>query len=220
VPLRGHPSNTTLADVATTPDGRYVIAAGETLAILQRKPGSGTLRQLPGRRGCVGGTSRDCAPAYGRGCFLSQLVVSPDARSVSTVDSDDQLFTFSLNRSTGALAELPHRLRCVTNQGYGCSAFAIAISPKGGTVYATGDVLRSFARDRVNGALRELPASGCTGDPAAVRRLDFIGGCRPGRALDDPTGAAVSRDGRNVYVATRSAVAILSRNRGTGGVHQ
>ena len=72
--------------------------------------------------------------------------------------------------------------------------------------------------------MKELPpGAGCLGDPAVLQAPDTefeYRGCRQGRALDDPAGVAVSRDARNVYVASRKALAILSRNRATGALSQ
>src|SRR5262249_23288938 len=76
-----------------------------------------------------------------------------------------------------------------------------------------GNAVAVFARDRKTGVLARLPGlDGCVDDGGTS------GVCGPGKALIGPRGIAVSRDGRNVYVAATvsDAVAVFARDRDTG----
>src|SRR5262245_55947887 len=67
-----------------------------------------------------------------------------------------------------------------------------------------------------SGGLVQKPGTaGCVTEPAAA-------GCAPGRALQFAQGAAVSPDGKNVYVASSAAsgVAVFDRNPSTGALAQ
>ena len=97
---------------------------------------------------------------------------------------------------------------------------SVAISADGRYLYATsreGASLTSFHRNRVTGALRQLPpaASGCISDLP-------IPGCTAGRALKGPDVVVVSGDGKNVYVGAffGNAVASFSRNPTSGALTQ
>jgi DNA-binding beta-propeller fold protein YncE len=73
-----------------------------------------------------------------------------------------------------------------------------------------------FARDRRTGALAQLDGqAGCVALGAAE-------GCADGRALNAPDRAAVSPDGKSVYVASfhSGAVAVFARDRRTGALNQ
>jgi DNA-binding beta-propeller fold protein YncE len=67
----------------------------------------------------------------------------------------------------------------------------------------------AFARDRRTGALTQLP-----GTDACVSEDGAGGACADGVGLIVADSVAVSRDGRNVYVASEgNAVAVFARDR-------
>jgi DNA-binding beta-propeller fold protein YncE len=92
------------------------------------------------------------------------------------------------------------------------------VSPDGKNVYATsaaGSSLAIFRRNRVTGALTQLPGpSGCI---AAA-----IAGCASGLAMRNPESLAVSGDRKNVCVAAplSDAVDVFTRDPATGALTQ
>jgi 6-phosphogluconolactonase (cycloisomerase 2 family) len=93
----------------------------------------------------------------------------------------------------------------------------IAMSPDGRNIYAAASTSRAvatLARSRRDGTLRQLDGTaGCVSEPA-------IDGCADGRNLDVARAAAVSPDGRNVYVITEGGIAAFARDPGTGALRQ
>jgi DNA-binding beta-propeller fold protein YncE len=181
---------------------------------------TGRLAQPRGEDGCIHarGTNR-CA--RGRAVKSPEdIAISPDGRHVYVASyGSHAIASFSRDRRDGDLEQLSGRRGCVIlRRSRTCSTaraiarpVSLAISPDGANVYvaATGsDALAVFARNRRTGALRQLPgASGCLSQRPG-------GGCRVGRALNEPTSVAVSPDGAHVYVAGRrfpSGVAVLAR---------
>ena len=97
---------------------------------------------------------------------------------------------------------------------------SVALSPDGNNLYfpaTTAAAVAVFARDQVDGALRQLAGtSGC------ISESGTNGACAVGRALSGARSAAVSPDGTSVYVASyfSDAVAVFSRNPTTGTLTQ
>jgi DNA-binding beta-propeller fold protein YncE len=106
----------------------------------------------------------------------------------------------------GSLRQLPGVAGCISaSAAGGCTPAralravgAIALSPDGGTLYATtrSQAVAVLARDRATGGLAQ-PAGedGCANATGAD-------GCRGVAALTMPFAVAVSPDGRNVYVGS------------------
>ncbi len=210
--------------IAIPPDGRslYLTTTSPTGALEQftRDPVSGTITQLAGSDACLG-SAAPCAPLANlhtpRG-----LALSPDGRFVYVVAfSGDNVVVLARDAATSRLT----RVSCV-KQGAAtktCSAGArnldgatdVDMSADGRSVYVTayrGDSITALARDPVSGSLTH---TGCWAEGGT-------GGCERVRGLDGPYDLAVSRDGRNVYVAARvsGAVATFSRDGATGVLTQ
>jgi DNA-binding beta-propeller fold protein YncE len=206
--------------VVLSPDGRSAYAAGSdgvALAVMRRDPGSGALRQAAGRAGCVALHGRG---RCGRARALAGPIaatVSPDGRNVYVAASGSgAIATFARNRRSGTLRQLRGGRGCVAFDGReGCRRaralevpMAVAVSPDGRRLYVAAfgsGAVTVLARNRRTGALRQLPgARGCLG-PAAQ-------GCTPARGLGDAVDVTVSRDGRNLYVASEAAgIAVFRR---------
>jgi DNA-binding beta-propeller fold protein YncE len=132
---------------------------------------------------------------------------------------------------TGALTQLPGTDACVSEDGTGgaCAdgvglngANSVAASPDGRNVYVASflsSAVAVFARDDRTGALTQRP-----GTDACVSEDGSGGDCADGVGLAGANEVAVSRDGRNVYVASigsfTSTVAVFARDRRTGALTQ
>ena len=197
----------------------------------------GALEQLPGRLGCVAqgkASIKLCARGRalkdpGVGFGSRAIAISPDGRNVYVASSkSNAIAIFTRDRSTGALTQPKGKAGCAAAKGAEGCALAIgligpnsvAVSPDGRNVYATsrgGSSLVTFHRNRVTGALRELPpsASGCISGIAFPL-------CTPGRGLKDPDVVVISPDGKNVYIGAfaGSGVASFSRAAGSGALTQ
>lgn len=185
---------------------------------------AGRLKQLPGRRGCIHkkGVNR-CARARAISS-PEDIVISPDGRHAYVAAyGSHSVAVFARDRRTGELRQLPGKRGCVRHRSAGAGSCAagralanpssIAVSPDGRNVYVTAlgsSAVAVFGRDGRTGALRQLTgAKGCVSQRAG-------GGCVIGRALNEPTAAAVSADGKFVYVTGRrfpSGLAAFARGR-------
>ena len=197
---------------------------------------SGSLIQLPGRKGCLVDQSsrpRSCGTARalkGPGPFMGSraVVLSPDGRFVYVASSkSDAIAIFTRNRKTGTLTQAKGKAGCIsTKASSGCASAAgldgpnsLAMSPDGRNVYATArdsSSVTSFRRSSSTGALVQLsPKKGCISDAPLPR-------CTTGRALGGADVITVSPDGRNAYVGSffGNAVAIFNRNRSSGALTQ
>jgi hypothetical protein len=216
-------------DAAISPDGRtlYVVSSEPpAIATVRRDPVTGALRQLPGSAGCLGPPAEDCGPLPPFESVWSPEV-SPDGRHIYVPWSglagatDQGLMWLPRNRASGALGPMtapgcigargapPCRRAPVTGD-----VQLLALSRDGRHVYASldGGVLAGFRRTTSNGALKPLP------EPETCHFARGPRGCRR-RDNSDATALAVSPDGRTLYYAFESAIALLAR-RGDGGLDQ
>ena len=215
--------------VEVSRDGKSVYVSSivwNAVAVFARDRKTGALAQLDGADGCVA-DSGEFGCADGRALNGPRdVAVSPDGRNVyATFVGSNAVAVFARNSKTGALTQLKSEDGCVDNNGFeGCadgralsSAFAVAVSPDGKSVYvvsSSSDAVAVFARNRRTGALTQLKdEDGCIAN-------DGFEGCDDGRALNGPTGVVVSRDGKSVYVAAfeSDAVAVFARNLRTGAL--
>jgi fibronectin-binding autotransporter adhesin len=220
-----------------------------TLVVTAAAPGSGasppsrqpvtapgTLAQLPGSGGCLVDRSRSrpgCAPVRalaGPGPFIGSraVAIDPTGKNVYVASSrSNAIAIFRRDGHTGKLTQASGTGGCIAAGGAGGCARAlglvgpnsVAVSPDGRNVYATSlksDAVAVFARDRTTGALTQARhGRGCLSEATTS-------GCTTGRALDGPDVVIVSPDGKNVYVGSfvANAIVVLARNRSTGAVTQ
>jgi DNA-binding beta-propeller fold protein YncE len=214
---------------AISPDGRtlYVVSAEPPgIATVRRNPSTGALTQLPGSAGCLGPPTEDCGPPPPFE-FLASPEVSPDGRHVylpwSGEGANDQgVMWLPRNRASGVLGPMTAPGCIGARSGPPCRKALItgevqllALSRDGRHVYAGlhGGVLAAFDRTASSGTLKPLREP----DTCYFARNGPLG-CRP-RGRFDPTALLVSPDGRTLYYAFESAIALLARRR-DGGLDQ
>ena len=211
-------------EVTVTPDSRHVLVAGmRSNAVVVLRAGPSGLSQAEGAAGCIarGGGPEGC----GVGTALSgpvDLAVSPDGRFVYVASSvADAIAILRRDRATGVLTQNLGRRGCISQSGGGgrCmrgrgldEVWGISVSPDGRNLYAVSskvNTLSAMARDQVTGRLSQLPGRFA----CFIRAGGF--GCPDGRGLTVAVAVAVSRDGRNVYVASEDtylgSVAVFRR---------
>jgi DNA-binding beta-propeller fold protein YncE len=220
--------------IAISPDGRnvYVASGGSSaIAVFDRDPATGALRQPKGKAGCVAAVVAKAA-----GCGLAigligpnSVAVSPDGRNVyATSRGGASITTFHRNRKTGALVQLPPSAAgCISGLPIPTCAAGralkgpdvVVVSPDGKNVYVGdffGNAVVSFSRAAGSGALTQLPGpSGCIAEGGGE-------GCTAGVALGSIEGLAMSEGGSAVYAAAAvsNAVDVLSRSSSTGALSQ
>jgi DNA-binding beta-propeller fold protein YncE len=204
------------------------------LAVFARNRRTGAVRQLAGRLGCLGPSTRG-------GCTVGRalsgpesVVASPDGRNVY-VGSFGGLAVFARSPRSGALLQLRGTAGCLLAPAHrpGCShrgtrpqawPAVLAASADGRNVYALtvsgdGDALLVFRRNRTTGALTRLATrDGCIASPASSGPE-----CTAAPSFVGPSfcfSLAVSGDGRNVYLGSCGDLTVFSRNARTGGLTQ
>jgi DNA-binding beta-propeller fold protein YncE len=216
--------------VAVSPDGARVYVAARRfpsgIAILTRAR-DGSLTQAAGTAGCV--THRG-----GFGCASARAISSPEEVAVSP-DSRHVLVAGMRSNAVAVLASGPDGLSQAPGEA-GCIARTaaegcarahtlrgpvdLAIAPDGRYVYTASSVADGIAvlrRNRTTGALRQPGGrTGCLSQGSSGGR------CRPGRALDEVWGLAISPEGRNLYdVSSRvNMLGAVARDRETGRLTQ
>src|SRR5437763_3698443 len=187
--------------VLVSPDSRNLYTLGgiddrSALAVMRRDPRTGSVRQLPGRNGCLvaiwGGrqTFRNCAGAY-----LNKphaLAMTSDGRELVYLNPPGRHPVNAYTRSpkTGALSPAGC---CGTVRGVGCPS-DVATSPDGRNVYitsitCTGHGLAILVRDPATGRLTK-PA----GKAGCIQRIGADGCARAPTSSFSPEGVAVTAD--------------------------
>src|SRR6185503_2955735 len=116
---------------------------------------------------------------------------------------------------------------CVSEGGVGgCGvargldhALGIQVSADGRNAYVSGrgsDAIAVFSRNATTGALTQLSGQpGCQHD--ALTSVSGLQGCTDARGLDGAYSMTLSRDDRNVYVASRVSDAVTAFQRNDDG---
>jgi DNA-binding beta-propeller fold protein YncE len=166
--------------------------------------------------------------------------VSADGKNVYVVTGvpfdrgKGALTIFDRDPATGALIPKSGEKGCISTSviADGCaqgraldSAIAIAVSADGRSVYVVSERpsngVAIFDRDPVSGVLTQKGgAAGCILEPENGRR--GLEGCRKGRSFGEPTGIAISPDGKNVYMAASGydGIVVFDRDTRTGALTQ
>jgi 6-phosphogluconolactonase (cycloisomerase 2 family) len=223
---------------AMSPDDRqlYIASAfydSDSIVTLSRSAADGALTQPPGPAGCASQSGlRQCR--RGRGINNAAAVaVAPDGASVYVVSRDGSgtVARFARDGADGALRQPP--------DPRGCHSVALPIafcargralqggedavvSPDGRNLYVAGSDrgIASFARDRVTGALVQLPGRhGCVSRQTSTA-------CEPARGIvpSYEPRLATSLNGRTLYATSdlgrTGAIAVLRRDPSTGRLRE
>ena len=208
------------------------------LAMFTQGSVSGAIVQLTGTSGCISedGTGGECAD--GKALIGASSITTPDESSGHQVyvasPGSNAIAVFDRGNNndvlTGTLEQIPGINGCISEDGSGgeCAdgkalvgvSFVVA-SHDGRNIYAASpgsNAIAAFARERgVSGILTQLPGSkGCVNE-------DGSGGeCADGKSLSGASSVAISRDGKNVYVASSgsNAVAVFARSKSSGAIMQ
>jgi DNA-binding beta-propeller fold protein YncE len=218
--------------VAVSPNGRnvYVVSissGGGAIAIFDRDPSMGTLTQKAGLDACISDTGGACTDGVAL-ATADAVAVSPDSRQVYVAAlQGDAVAVFDRDPVDGELTQKAGTAGCVSEDGTGgaCAngvaldgATGVVVSPDGRNVYVASqlsDALVVFDRNAQTGELtQKAGVAGCVSE-------DGTGGaCADGTAMNQPSGLAVSADGRSVYFTSLSSVAVFDRDLATGELTQ
>jgi DNA-binding beta-propeller fold protein YncE len=231
--------------VMVSSDGRSVYVAspgGDDVARFNRNTTTGALSQPAGTAGCVSETGAGpCADGHALSSPVD-LTGSPDGKSVYVASTpSNAAVRLDRNTTTGALTEPSGTDGCISQTGAGgcvmapqlsqfgspilnpgfTSPSSVASSADGKSVYVASDSggVARLNRNTTTGAVTQpANAAGCILQDAASNGIP----CADAHGLRNPASAAVSPDGKNVYVASAGSdgVARLNRNTTTGALTQ
>ncbi len=180
--------------VVVSPDGDHVYATGfwdNSVAAFARQP-TGALTFVEVERDGVGGVE-GLANATG-------VAVSPDGAHLYVAgEGDHAVAVFARQAASGALDFVEAEVDGTGGVTALAGASAVAVSPEGATVYATGAYdsgLVAFIRDPISGALSLLE--------------EYLNGQGGVDGMNGPRGLAVSPDWQHVYVAAYGGDAVVS----------
>jgi DNA-binding beta-propeller fold protein YncE len=221
-------------DVVVSPDGKnvYVVDGNDNSVSEFARNSDGSLTPLPSPNNCVAQTSSttSCGHAVANGLnFPQSIAISPDGKNVYVGGQD--------SASVGAVAEFTRSangiltpLACIgENAGQAVTAstcgstghgldnpVAIEVSPNGNDVYVVDRTLSTVAWlvRSANGSLSQPGGAGNCLQEHGVNPLSHGADCNPESAngLSFPNSAAISPDGRNVYVGASSTIAEFAVN--------
>ncbi|MGE5272363.1 MAG: lactonase family protein [Verrucomicrobiota bacterium] len=188
-------------EVAVSPDGKNVyVLARDSIAVFRRGSGGG-LTQLPAAQGCLnldGSGGCTAVPQLENGL---DLAIGPDGRTLYVASYlPGSIALLRRDPDTGALAPL------TTLASPGLDGVAgLTVTPDGDGLYAVSpyqDAVLAFRR-KADGRLERLRgAAACVSD---VERTDA---CAHGQVLSRASAAAVSPDGRHLYVSSVEPIGI------------
>jgi DNA-binding beta-propeller fold protein YncE len=205
--------------ILVSPDGKQVYVAAEdsnSVLTFTRDTDTGILTQS----GCIMDSAPhgSCATAHGlQG--PGALALSPDGRTLYVAAyGSDAISVLGRSTTTGGLRWLGCESEPGTDYDTGKSVAdgcghtrpltgptGIALSPDGSRLYVTvASGLTALDRSPTNGT---LTMAGCL-TYRSYEDDDLSKVCQLATGLDDPSGVAVSRDGRNVYVTSWGSDAI------------
>jgi len=170
---------------------------------------------------CADGTALDGATG---------VTVSPDGSTVYVASETSRAVSvFPRDPATGAINQLPGTDGCVSDSGTGGACAdgvalvgprSVALSPDGTSFYfpaTTSAAVAVFSREQATGRLAQL-----AGTDGCVSETGTAGECADGVALEGARSAAVSADGKNIYVASffSDAAAVFTRDLTLGTITQ
>ena len=198
----------------------YVASSGSNaIAVFNRNPKTGKLRQPSGQAGCVAAREKNgCGEAWGVS-GPNSLALSPDGRFLYASSRNTSTVTiYKRDTDTGTLRQLAGSKGCIAGGGLpGCATAiglngpdVITVSPDGKNIYVgsfLGNAIAIFERNQENGQLTQATdGTGCLANAAAT-------GCTTVTGLLAPEGMAVSDDGGSVFVAAPGSNAVLAFTR-------
>src|ERR1700722_15394480 len=200
--------------VTVSPDGENVYVASfvnEAIAEFKRDPGTGELTQLTGKNNCISDTSAsECGTTNAIGLKEAiGVVASGKDVYVGAGGTSAEGDIAAFERGTeGALTQLPREAACIGATVSGCARSEhlegtedLVVSPDGNNVYGTSTANHSVVelKRTATGALEQLASPN-----ECVTTEKSISGCTEVKEIASPVGVAVSPDGSNVYVSSRS----------------
>ena len=208
--------------LAISDDGTSVYAAAaasNALAILDRDPSTGALSQASDGTGCITQSETTGCTTGNQLSGANAVAVSPDDETVYVTSLfSNSVTTFARTPATGDAAQLEGTAGCLVYLvAIGCrlgqaldAPEGLTLSPDGKSLYATAfssGAVDTFNRGGGSGEIAQKALkAGCT----AIRKQR---NCTFGRGLVGSSSAAVSPDGKFVYVTAfgSDAVAVFER---------
>jgi WD40-like Beta Propeller Repeat len=239
--------------IAISPNGRFLYVASQYettshvdvggIAIFRRNTANGTLRQLPGKLGCVSakGDSNEGPHTCTVGREVddvSNVHITPDQKYLYASNYQSQprsgIAIFRRNPVTGALVQLAGKDGCITDNGTtnesGIKVVCRAMpnlgnpwdiaTPGNRFVYIpdpTNSLVQAFQRDSKGGLVPLKGKGACVSDTGSSP----LGAntCVMGRGLYDVERAVPSKNTRFIYTNSftePSPITVLNRNTRTG----